>query len=580
MSDQPTEAHEKSIRKRFLYRAWDSLTSPHQIKQNNPRSEHMTKVVLLFSSLVITVFFIISFIGWLNQKIPIDTVILLAIMMLLFFAGWIITDKGYQKIGALIPCLILYFAALYGNYIGGIDAPAMLLYALAIVFAAIMLGSKAQMIFLVVSLATLGGMGIAHFTGILTTSRSASNMFLNRLGIVFASLSALTLGVWFLKRQYQLLIDELQTSSSNTRALLETIIDGVVFSNLDGIIVDLNEAAIKIYKLHNKESAIGKNIVTFLSPEDQRFADALRDSMLSGATTSSVNCTGMLANGEKINLEINSALFCDLSGKPTGFVSTLRDVTQRKMAEDELKKYRDQLENLVDERTAKLKEANAELESFSYTVSHDLRSPLRGIDGYLSLVLEDKDNQISETSKTYMIKVKESVIHSGELISDLLAFSRLIRQPVSRQTILPEEIANSVKEELLSGNYQDQDITVLIEKMAPCQADPILLKQVYFNLLDNAIKYSKKKECIDIRVGQTTNDSDEVVYYVSDNGIGFDMKYSDKIFGVFQRLHNNPDYEGTGIGLATSYRIIRRHNGRIWAESEENKGSTFFFTLQ
>lgn len=579
MSAPTTEAHDESIRKRFLYRAWDSLTTPHQIKKNNPRAEHMTKVVLFFSILVITSFFIISFIGWLNKKIPVDTVILLTIMILLFIVGWIITDKGYQKIGALIPCLILYFAALYGNYIGGIDAPAMLLYALAIVFAAIMLGSKAQMIFLLVSLVALGGMGIAHFSGILSTSRSASNMFLNRLGIVFASLSALTLGVWFLKRQYQLLIDELQTSSSNTRALLETIIDGVVFSNLDGIIVDLNEAAIKIYKLPDKQSAIGKNIITFLSPEDQHFADALKDSMLSGATTGSVNCTGILANGEKISLEINSALFLDLSGKPTGFVSTLRDVTQRKIAEEELKKYREQLENLVEERTAKLKEANAELESFSYTVSHDLRSPLRGIDGYLTLVMEDQENQISEISRSYMNRINESVTRMGELISDLLAFSRLITQPVTRKTVFPEEIANNVKEELLNGEYHGQPVSITIDKMAACQADPNLIRQVFFNLLDNALKYSQKKEKSIIHAGSRTNESGEVAYFVSDNGIGFNMKYADKLFGVFQRLHNEPDYEGTGIGLATAYRIIRRHNGKIWAESEENKGSTFFFTL-
>lgn len=579
MSIPTVEARKTNYLKRYLHRAWHSLTSPRQNNKNNLRSEHMTKVVLLFSSLVITSFFIMSIIGWVNQKIPIDTVILLAIILFLFIAGWIITDKGYQKIGALIPCIILFLAALFGNYIGGIDAPAMLLYALAIVLAAIMLGSKAQMIFLLLSLAALGGMGIAHYTGILTTSRSASNMFLNRLGIAFGSLSTMTLGVWFLKHQYQLLIDELQTSSANTRALLETIIDGVVFSNLDGIIEDLNEAAIKIYKLPNKESAIGKNIITFLSPEDKHFADALKDSMLSGATTGSVNCTGILSTGEEISLEINAALFFDLTGKPTGFVSTLRDVTQRKIADDELKKYREQLESLVEERTMKLKEANAELESFSYTVSHDLRSPLRGIDGYLTLVMEDQENKISENSKTYMIKVKESANRMGELISDLLAFSRLITQSVTRKTIYPEEIANSVKEELLSDDYHHQPINITIDKMSACQADPNLIRRVYFNLLDNALKYSQKKEKSIIQVGSTTNDSGEVVYFVSDNGIGFNMKYAENLFGVFQRLHNEPDYEGTGIGLATVYRIIRRHNGKIWAESEENKGSTFFFTL-
>lgn len=579
MTFSRVETRDQNSGTNFLFKAWKTLTTPHLKKKNDARPEHMTKVVLLFISLVVTVFLLISIIGLLHHVIPLDTVLILALMDMLFISGWFITDKGYQRIGALIPCVILYLAALYGNYIGGIDAPAMLLYALSIILAAIMLGSGAQTVFLFLSLAGFLGMGIAHFYGILSTDRSASTMFLNRVGIAFASLSAISLGVWFLRGQYQRLIDEMQSAAANTRALLETIIDGVVFSNLEGIIEDLNEAAIKIYKLPDKKSAIGKNIVTFLAPEDQYFADRLRDSMLSGATTGSVSCTGMLPNGEKICLEINSALFLDMNGKPKGFVSTLRDVTQRKMVESELKKYQEQLENLVEERTANLKEAYDELESFSYTVSHDLRSPLRGIDGYLSLVMEDEENQISETSKTYMKNVKNSVIRMGELISDLLAFSRLIRQPVTRKQINTEEIVLSVKEELINGEYHDQPISVTIDKLAPCEADPVLIRQVFFNLFDNALKYSHKKEKTVVAIGSTINETGETVYFIRDNGIGFNMKYSEKLFGVFQRLHNEPDYEGTGIGLATAYRIIRRHNGRIWAESEIGEGSTFYFTL-
>ena len=579
MTFSNTESRSKSRGINSPLKIWQILTIPHLKKKNDARSEHMTKVVLLFISLVVTTFLVLSIIGLLYRAIPLDTVLILALMDVLFISGWFITDNGYQKIGALIPCLIIYMAALYGNYIGGIDAPAMLLYALSIILAAIMLGSKAQMIFLFFSLFGFINMGISHFYGVLSTDRNASTMFLNRVGIAVASLSAISLGVWFLKRQYQLLIDELQSSATNTRALLETIIDGVVFSNLDGIIEDLNEAAITIYKLPDKKSAIGKNIITFLAPEDQYFADRLRDSMLSGATTGSVSCTGMLPNGEKICLEINSALFLDNAGKPKGFVSTLRDVTQRKMVENELKQYQEQLENLVEVRTANLKEAYDELESFSYTVSHDLRSPLRGIDGYLSLVMEDEENQITEISKTYMKNVKNSVIGMGELISDLLDFSRLIRQPVTRKLINPEELLASVKEELLNGEYQNQPITVTIDKMAPCEADPVLIRQVFYNLFDNALKYSHKKEKTIVTIGSTISDTGETIYFIRDNGIGFNMKYSEKLFGVFQRLHNEPDYEGTGIGLATAYRIIRRHNGRIWAESEIGEGSTFYFTL-
>lgn len=563
----------------FFFRLWETLTKPHAKNKNNPRLEYLTKVILVFVSLVVFPFLGFSLIGWINHTIPLDTVLILAVMNVLFISGWFITNHGYQKIGSLIPCMISYSAALYGNYVGGIDAPAMLLYALAIVLAAILLGTKTELIFLLFSLAGFLGMGLAHQYGFLTTARNASTMFYNRVGIVFAALSAITLGVWFLKLQYQRLIDELQTSVENTRALLETIIDAVVFSDLAGIIVDVNEAAIKIFQLPNKKMAIGKNIIEFLSSEDQKVADDLKDIMLAGKTTGSVSCTGLLPSGEKIFLEINSALFLDVTGKPKGFVSTIRDVSQRKLVEGELVTYREQLENLVEERTAKLKEAYDELESFSYTVSHDLRSPLRGIDGYLSLIMEDQDNQITETSKTYMIKVKGSVIRMGELISDLLAFSRLIRQPVTRKEINPTEIAKNVKDELLTGEYIGQSISITIEKMEPCQADPVLIRQVFYNLLDNALKYSHKKGKGIISTGSQIGENGETVYFVRDNGIGFNMKYAEKLFGVFQRLHNEPEYEGTGIGLATVYRIIRRHNGRIWAESELDKGSTFFFTL-
>lgn len=573
------EPRKKRVSTNFVTKLWETLTKPNSKNLNNSRSENLTKVILLFLILVIFAFLIFALIGWYTHVIPLDTVILLASMIVLFIAGWFIVDNGFQKIGSLIPCLILYSVALYGNYIGGIDAPAMLLYALVLVLASIMLGSRAQVIFLVFSLAGFLGIGLAHYHGLLSTSRNESNMFLNRMGIVFAALSAISLGVWFLKRQYQRLIDELQTSVANTRALLETIIDAVVFSDLNGVIVDINEAAITIYKLPDKKLAIGKNIVEFLSPEDKKYADELKDTMLAGQTTGSVSCTGLLPNGEKIFLEINSALFLDASGKPKGFVSTMRDVTQRKLVEDELLRYREQLENLVEERTAKLKETYDELESFTYTVSHDLRSPLRGIDGYLSLVLEDKDNQISDNSMTYISKVKSSVLRMGDLISDLLAFSRLIRQPVTRREINPEEIAARVKDELLHGEYMGKPISITIEKMATCQADPVLIRQVYFNLLDNALKYSHKREKSIITTGSITSETGETIYFVRDNGIGFNMKYSDKLFGVFQRLHTEQEYEGTGIGLATVYRIIRRHNGKIWAESELDKGSTFYFKL-
>jgi len=578
MSCSNIVAHWKNEVNKFFRKTWDKLTAPKLRKNNNARNEKTNKVILLFTCVVITPFFINSIIGLLFRTTPITKVILLAIIFIPFISGWVITDRGYQKIGAFIPCMFLLFAAFYQNSLGAFNTSALLLYTLVNTLAAIMLDSKSQIFFMFITMLGFGVMFVAHDIGWLVTSQN-TNSLLNPIGIAMSVLGAISIGVWFLKHQYQILIDEIRISSTNTRLLLETIIDGIVFSNLAGIIEDLNDAAIKIYKLPDKESAIGKNIVSFLSPEDKYFADALRDSMLNGQSTGSVNCTGLLPNGEKISLEINSALYFDRNGNPTGFVSTLRDVTQRKTVELELSKYREQLEFIVQERTAKLQDAYDELESFSYTVSHDLRSPLRGIDGYLSLVLDDKNNQISEISKIYMNKVKESAKRMGELITDLLDFSRLNRRPLKKKLINPEEIVSNIKDELLNGEYLGKPISLSIEELIPCEADPTLIRLVFYNLLDNAIKYSHKNERIIVKIGSYVNDKGDVNYFVKDNGIGFNMKYSEKLFGVFQRLHTEPDYEGTGIGLATAYQIIRRHNGKIWAESEEGKGSTFFFSL-
>ena len=560
-------------------RIWQSLTGPRAADSDNARLEYMTKVILVFNCLVILPFLPISIIGAFTKKTPLDTTIWLALMLLIFIGGWIAANRGYRKVGGFITSVVFLLVGAYGNYVGGIDAPAMLLYALAIIVAAILMGWRAQLVVLVLSLVSFVGFGFAHHIHLLPAARDAENMFVNRISIVVACLAVIALGVWFLRYQYQQSINELRTSSKKNRALLETISDGVVYSNLEGEIVDLNEGAATMFKLPDRQSVLGRNIIEFLAPEDQKLADGLHDILLTNSSTGSIKCTGLLPNGSRIFLEINSAVFLDKTGKPTGFVSTMRDITQRKQIEDELAKYREQLENLVSERTAELKDAYDEMESFSYSISHDLRSPLRGIDGYTSLVARDPENKLSPTSLTYIDHIRTSTHRMADLISDLLDFSRLIRHPLSCRETHPDVIASEVKEELLKNDYSSSDFEISIEKMPVCFADPVLLRQVYFNLLDNAFKYSHKRERSVIKVGSKTGEQNEIIYFVSDNGIGFDMQYAEKLFGMFQRLHTDPDYKGTGIGLATVQRIIQRHNGKIWVTSKINEGTTFYFTL-
>lgn len=226
-----------------------------------------------------------------------------------------------------------------------------------------------------------------------------------------------------------------------------------------------------------------------------------------------------------------------------------------------------------------LLKVNKELEAFTYSVSHDLRAPLRSIDGF-SRILEDKyKNNMPEEGRHFLLRIRESASDMGKLIDDLLDFSRLGKQVIKRQKIDLKKIVELIIDELIE-NKAKVSITIEIGDLPSCEADEALLKQAMKNLISNAIKYSQKKEKPKIEIGcQIKEKEKEIVYFIKDNGVGFDMKYAHKLFNVFQRLHSEDEYEGTGVGLAIVDRIIRRHNGRIWAEAEPQKGAIFYFTV-
>ncbi|MCG2582335.1 MAG: ATP-binding protein, partial [Marinobacter sp.] len=224
----------------------------------------------------------------------------------------------------------------------------------------------------------------------------------------------------------------------------------------------------------------------------------------------------------------------------------------------------------------KLHTANLELESFTYSVSHDLRSPLRAMDGFSRILAEEYREELPEKARRYVGLVRENAVQMGQLVDDLLAFSRLGRQSLKIQTVDPNPIVSEVLEEIVTDEDRNSEIQRL--DLEECRADPSLLRQVFSNLISNALKYSRKSEHPMITIGCEAQ-GDEVVYHVRDNGVGFDMAYADKLFGVFQRLHRAEDFPGTGVGLAIAHRIVDRHGGRIWAEARPDHGATFYFTL-
>lgn len=255
----------------------------------------------------------------------------------------------------------------------------------------------------------------------------------------------------------------------------------------------------------------------------------------------------------------------------------MADLTDQVKAEEKVRRINIELEQRVRERTAQLEAANRELESFSYSVSHDLRTPLRSINGFANILSEDFKGDLPPAAHKYLMKIQKSAVHMGLLIDDLLMFSRLNKQQIKKNKLQLAEIFRQVFEEM-AGEYEGRQVTLRISEMPECLADPILLKAVVANLLSNALKYTRPRAEAIIEAGAIMKNN-RSVYYIKDNGVGFNMDYAGKLFGVFQRLHGKDEFDGTGVGLATVQRIIHRHGGEIWAEAVEGLGATFYFTL-
>ena len=352
------------------------------------------------------------------------------------------------------------------------------------------------------------------------------------------------------------------TPSVAADKIISTMSDSLLLLDEEGKIILANRAARDLLAYGENELK-GKGI-GLLFPSD------LSETQMVplGAAEDIVGCDYVLRTkkDDEIPVIFSSSVMRGTAGEAIGTVCVARDITERKRAEEEVKSYSVQLEA-----------ANKELESFSYSVSHDLRAPLRGIDGFSQALLEDYSDRLDNVGQDYLKRVRSGAQRMGQLIDDLLELSRLTRSEMRDDEVDLSAIAGDITGGLREGEPHRQ-VDLSISPDLVVRGDPALLRAVLSNLLGNAWKFTAGKEHARIELGMEESEEGKA-YFVRDNGAGFDMAYADKLFGVFQRLHNTTEFPGTGIGLATVQRIVHRHGGRVWAEGEVGKGATFYFTL-
>lgn len=395
------------------------------------------------------------------------------------------------------------------------------------------------------------------------------------------------------------------------QALIEKAPDGIVLINADGNFKFVSPSARKMFGYLNTDEIIA-HPSELTHPDDLPLVFSLLQNLMQNP--SEVLTLQYRFSDKEGKWRWVESTFSNLLSDPSveAIVINFRDITDRKVAEEEINKLNEELERKVIDRTnelesrssellnneaallnlvedlnlkseelqrsaAQLELANKELEAFSYSVSHDLRAPLRAINGFVSILVEDYEKVLDDEGKRICGIIQSNATKMGQLIDDLLSFSRLIRSEFHNSKIDMESLVKSV----ISDFGATQDISlknITINELPKTFGDTNMLKQVWINLISNALKYSSKNEHVQIDIG-SYNDDDEVVYYIKDNGVGFNMEYAHKLFGVFQRLHSINEFEGTGVGLAIVQRIIKRHRGRVWAEGEVGKGAAFYFSM-
>lgn len=367
-----------------------------------------------------------------------------------------------------------------------------------------------------------------------------------------------------------------EETSVRLASLVEASDDAIIGKDFNGIITSWNPGAEKLFGYSANES-VGRSILQIVPQDRWNEEEQLLILIRSTGHAHRFETVRLTRDGQLIDVAVTSSPIKDAAGNLVGISKVVRDITERKQAEEEIRQLNADLEHRVVMRTAQLEASNKELEAFTYSVSHDLRAPLRHISGYVQLLTSRFHSTLSDKGQHYLDSIADSVHQMGLLIDNLLQFSRTGRAEMRRIDSDMNGIINEVIESLGKDN-PDRSIEWTVAKLPSVFCDSAMMRLVWMNLMSNAVKFTRTREKALIEIGARV-EKREVIFFVRDNGVGFDMQYAQKLFGVFQRLHSTVEFEGTGIGLANVQRIIMRHGGRTWAEAELDKGATFYFSI-
>jgi PAS domain S-box-containing protein len=376
-------------------------------------------------------------------------------------------------------------------------------------------------------------------------------------------------------------VKDAERALQETNIFLDTIVE-----NIPSMIFVKEAASLRFARINRAEEIflgiprsqiLGKNDHELFPVEQADFFTAKDREALAGYETMDIGEEQLTTvYGQRI-LHTRKIALRDVQGQPRYLLGISEDITERKHVEKRIQALNRDLEIRANE----LEAANKELESFSYSVSHDLRSPLRAIDGFARIFEEDYRDKLDDEARRLLRVIRDSTQKMEQLIDDLLTFSRLGRKPIEAARVDMHNVLEDALEEARAGSHTTHT-RIVIGELRPAWGDTALLKQVWVNLVSNAIKYSGNNDKAEVEIGCIESGApghSGTTYFVRDNGVGFDMRYYEKLFGVFQRLHSHAEFGGTGVGLAIVHRLVRRHGGRVWAEAAVNKGATFYFSL-